>query len=242
MDIIINVVKLLFSLAIFALSQRWEYGTLNYRFSLNYAILTILGLEYFRDAIMSFGVLCCGELFYNQIATVALTLILYDSISVFSDVSYFIILLEKTTVVTLFYLFVVSLEIFVGVYVISVLVALNLITVLTVYFTHREPFRYGTIHQNYVYATVFFYIVYLVAINLLYRTDNSYELEHSLISIIFNYQFQLNTFYKLGSWNYNIFIRSGFWSRLLFVVDYYERPEPKLAVARAEGVAGRADG
>jgi hypothetical protein len=237
MDNFANYIYLIFGIFILAVSQRHDYGVLNYSVTINYTILSLLGLEYLKLGIIGLSDICVHDIkwlcggegnYLFTITVILIALLSYDSASVFVSNKYYTIVLQKMILLASIYGYIFAHAYGYLTYYLISLISFNNVVLLIERIMFRNEFKFGTIHQRYVYICMLIYTVLTALILVDDIVVRLYELHYILVLLVFNYHFQLNLFYKVSCWEYCTFIRSGICDRLLLIVDYYEIPGGKV--------------
>ena len=233
-----HYIYLVFGVIILAASQRYEYGILNYSVTLNYTLLSLLGLEYLKLGIVGLTNICVHYIkwlcdgdegnYLLVIAAVLMSLLVYDSASVFITNKYYHIVLQKFLLIASIYGWIFANSYGYVAYYMTTLSTFNIVILLIERIVFRSEFKFGAIHPRYVYAVVAIYMLYITLTLVNKIVLDLYDLHHFLLLVIFNYHFQLNLFYKLSCWEYCTFIRSGIIDRIALIIDYYEVPSGKI--------------
>lgn len=226
-------------LSVLLFSQRFEYGIFNYSVSLNYGLLSLIGIEYIKVGILNLIDFCLDKipwfcmnndnLHMMTLACIIQVMLIYDSCSVFVTYNHTLLfsLFEKIILITGIYSIVMCYYLdYLHILLLS-LVCFNLITIIIERWAHKDEFRYGVIHYRYTYVNTLIYLSYVLLIIVDYLIHDLYDFHHILLVLSFNYHFQLNMFYKLLRWEYNTFFRPGIFSHIFLIIDYYDFPDPK---------------
>ena len=213
-----EIFNLIFGLSAFFLSFRYELGILNYAVGLNYIGLGLFGIEIVRVAI------CGSSVDYRTSIALALilltaynnaVLLMFDKIVLVFVLRFLVIGIVITSIALVDLGFITE--------ILLALCMVNAIVIICIRMMHRDKFRYGTIHQRYAYAAMVMYLLICAELICELFVKKEIHIYFLLLPLAFNYDFQLNLYYKTNHWEYSTFVRSGLFSRLLFIVDYYER-------------------
>lgn len=219
-----DIINILFGIVSLILSARYEFGILNYSVGLNYTFLCLFGVVIIKKAIYNL----LDYIDESKIAIVFLVLILlsvYNNFSLFNYNSIIAVIFLRITIVLIIIGTFISYELSYENETLISLIIFETILILLTRILHRDEFKYGTIHQRYAYLSIFLYLITVGELLTEYlQYSNEYKIRYVVFSLAFNYDYQLNLFYKSHQLKYSTFIRSGFISRLLFIVDYYEIP------------------
>ena len=229
---IYEIFNVIFGLVAIGLSFRYEPGLLNYILGINYLALLLFGIEVIRINIGILYNLHYSDSNYINILTFNLLILtLYNNVIIFmkdtrlSIIGWRLIVL----IVIVLVVFINELNDQINEICLIILFLLNASMIILLRIIHHDEFKYGTIHQRYAYTSCLFYLIISVELLLQYFDyKKEIKLYYLFLPLAFNYDFQLNLFYKAIKWSYSTFIRSGTFSRLLLIIDYYEIPDTKI--------------
>lgn len=213
-----KIFNVIFGFAAIALSIRFEVGIFNYLFNLNYLILSTFGINVILKEIRDLV----------DISTPYL-LITLSGLSLFNKLT--ILTHNKTILIALVrilftMLIFITFETLIDVQLyVNVLVSVNILTMFIIGVIHRDKFKFGTIHPRYLFTII---ILYTLAAIELFVVESQIHFYYFLLPLAFMYDFQLNLYYNSIRLGYSTFMRSGTFSRLLLIIDYYEIPETKV--------------
>ena len=228
-NVLINAVYILFGLFATILSTRYEYGIFSYTISLNYTVLSFIGIEYIRIGAYLLANKQTEVNYLQLLIIILLVLLNYDSTVTLNVGQWLIIILQRIILILCVYTAIICYYLDILYYFIEILICLDLCALITARWLYRDQFRYGTLHQRYNLLTAIMYIIFLcLCVIDQYKLITLYDLHYIIMVWIFNYHYQLNMFYKLSRYEYITSIRSGWFSYIILIVDYYELPEPKI--------------
>lgn len=224
---IFDIINILFGIVPLILSARYEFGILNYAVGLNYTVLFLFGIAIIKKAI--YNLLDFDD--SSKIWVIFLSLVLlaiYNNFSLFIHNSITAVIFLRIIFILIVIGTVLSCELsYISETAIG-LIILEIIIIISSRIMHRDEFKFGTIHQRYAYGAIFLYLITIGDLVMEYFYPNEYKIRYVSLPLAFNYDYQLNLFYKSHHWGYSTFIRSGFFSRLFFIVDYYEIPNTQV--------------
>jgi hypothetical protein len=231
-----NEINIVIAISLLLLGFRYEYGFLTHSFTLHYSLLMMIGFDIIKSSVLDILDVCswyCNDLILEVLKNLLLILLLYDSISTLVTGRYLMILIAKIMLIcsvnALIYVTLAEDEIYMSYFTLSII---SLLTVMMIIerILHHDNFRYGCIHQRYCYACIAIYLIclFILVLDIFHILPSIPRIDILLIAFVFNYHFQLNMLYKLTHWEYSAFIRSGNFSRILLIIDYYEIPDAKI--------------
>lgn len=228
-----NEINIIIAIPLLLLGFRYEYGILTHSFTLHYSLLMMIGIEIIKSSILKMMGWYCNDLILEILKNLLLVLLLYDSISTLVTGRYLMIFIAKVILIcstnALIYVTLANNENFMTYFTSSAILLLIMMMIFE-RILHNDNFRYGCIHQRYCYICIAIYLMSLIILVLDFVNilPSIPKIDILLIAIAFNYHFQLNMLYKLTHWEYSAFIRSGNFSRMLLIIDYYEIPDAKI--------------